>query len=77
MIWESLKVMSLLFRRREIPCVDRIRDLSLSDAITQNTIHQKLCAVHVGGLFLQRVDSGYALLFPLKDLSYEIKLSCL
>lgn len=28
------------------------------------------------GLFLQHVDSGHGVLFPLKNPSYELKLSC-
>lgn len=56
-----------------LSCVGRIGDLSLSDDITQNRIHQNSVQGMLGedGLFLQHVDSGHGVLFPLKDPSYE------
>lgn len=68
MIWESLKIIGLLFSCGEVQCVGRTD-------VTQNRIHQNQCAGHASsgedGLFLQHVDSGHEVLFPLKDPSYE------
>lgn len=48
--------------------------------LSQNLVFFPNCVQYMlvsgeDGLFLQRVDSGSGILFPLKDLSYEIKLS--
>lgn len=48
--------------------------------LSHKTVFIKNCVQYmlVSGedeLFLRRVDSGYGILFPLKDLSYKIKLS--
>lgn len=60
--------MGLLLSCGEIQRVGRIGDLSLSDVITQNSAQAMLVSGE-DGLFLQHVDSGHAVFFPLKDLS--------
>lgn len=45
---ESLKIIGLLFSCGEIQCIGSIGNLSLSDVLTQDRVHQNQCAGHVG-----------------------------
>lgn len=48
--------------------------LSYKTVFIKNGV-QYMLVLGEDGLFLQRVDSGYGIFFPLKVLSYEIKLN--
>lgn len=78
-IWESLKIIDLLFSCGEVQCVGRIGDLSLSDVITQTGFIKIQCAGHASVrrgcvIFATcgfRPWAGRGWLFPLEDPSCE------